>query len=190
MRATLRRAAAPLSTIFELPSVDNFRAPAAVCDETGGGQPCRSSRRPPRCRASRCSTSRGSAPARPAFAQLADWGADVIRIEMPAAHRRRRRAGRSAPRVGLPEPAPQQAQPDAQPQGARGPRDPAAPRREGGRAGRELPPRRQGAARDRLRHAAARSTRAWSTPRSRASGRTGPTPSGRASTRSRRAWAA
>ena len=52
-----------------------------------------------------------------AVRQLADWGADVIKIEVT---RGRCRPGRRAARPGLPEPAPQQAQPDAEPEVARG----------------------------------------------------------------------
>ena len=44
-----------------------------------------------------------------AVRQLADWGANVIKIEMPAALRRRRGLGGAARRLRLPEPAPQQA---------------------------------------------------------------------------------
>ena len=47
---------------------------------------------------------------------FADWGANVIKIEMPPGGRCRH--GRAAPRAGLPEPAPQQALDYAQPQGA------------------------------------------------------------------------
>ena len=50
--------------------------------------------------------------------QFADWGADVIKIE--SRRRGRRTAGRRPPRLGLPEPAPQQAQRDPQPEGPRG----------------------------------------------------------------------
>ena len=56
-----------------------------------------------------------------AVRQLADWGADVIKIEAPPTPRRRPR--RAAPRPRFPEPAPQQAQPDAQPESAGGHRD-------------------------------------------------------------------
>ena len=51
--------------------------------------------------------------------QLADWGANVIKIEMPPDAEERRRAGRPARRLRLPEPAPQQAQHHSEPQGAR-----------------------------------------------------------------------
>ena len=50
--------------------------------------------------------------------QLADWGANVIKIELPP-DPEPARARRPARRFGLPEPAPQQAQHDAQPQVAR-----------------------------------------------------------------------
>ncbi len=43
-----------------------------------------------------------------AVRQLADWGANVIKIEPPA-DRRRRPDGRQAPRLRFPEPASQQA---------------------------------------------------------------------------------
>ena len=56
--------------------------------------------------------------------QLADWGANVIKVEMPD-RGPTASAGRPARRLGLPEPAPQQAQPDPEPQGGGGPRDPA-----------------------------------------------------------------
>ena len=60
---------------------------------------------------------------------------------------------------------------------------------EGRRGGREFPARREEAARHRLQDAGARSIRASSTPASPASARMALTPTGRASTRSRRAWA-
>ncbi len=49
--------------------------------------------------------------------QFADFGADVIKIEMPP---RARGHGRAARRAGFPEPAPQQALDHAQPQVAEG----------------------------------------------------------------------
>ena len=121
--------------------------------------------------------------------QLADWGADVIKIEMP-----------EALDAGDPMGGPRQG-PDFQnlhrnkrgmtlnlkaPEGVAIFKQLVA---RGGRRGRELPPRREAPARHRLRGALGRSIRAWSMPPSRASGRTGPTRTGRASTRSRRAWA-
>ena len=58
-----------------------------------------------------------------AVRQLADWGAKVIKIEMPAALDEGE--GMGGPRDGqrLPERAPQQARHDAQPEIARGRRD-------------------------------------------------------------------
>ena len=50
--------------------------------------------------------------------QLADWGADVIKIELPAALRQDGGWAARA-RVRLPEPAPQQARHDAEPEGPR-----------------------------------------------------------------------
>ena len=54
--------------------------------------------------------------------QLADWGANVIKIDALTGGRRRRAAGRPAPGLGFPEFAPQQAGDDAQPEGPEGPR--------------------------------------------------------------------
>ena len=123
-----------------------------------------------------------------AVRQLADWGADVIKIEPPAGARDRR--DRQPPqRPGLPEPAPQQAQPDAQPEVAGRPRDLLRAGEDGRRRGRELHVRRQAPARRRLRggeegqpahrlrqHLRLRPGRSLRGPR-------------RASTRSPRAWA-
>ena len=49
--------------------------------------------------------------------QLADWGADVIKIEMPERGPDGNALGGPRARLRLPEPAPQQAQPDLEPQG-------------------------------------------------------------------------
>ena len=90
---------------------------------------------------------------------LADWGANVIRIEAPAARQRARDDG-PPPRQRRAEPASQQAQPVPGPEVAarpRGARSPGAAQRRGGR---ELPRRRQRAAGPRLRTlACAQSTR-------------------------------
>ena len=94
--------------------------------------------------------------------QLADWGANVIKIETPPHLEKGEGAGRPAPRAGLPEPAPQQAQHHARSEIAAGPRGLQAHGRESRRGGREFPPRREGPARHRLRVAEARSTSASS----------------------------
>ena len=91
--------------------------------------------------------------------QLADWGANVIKIEPPPALDLRRAAGRPARGSRLPEPAPQQARHHAQPEGAGGARGVQADGEEGRRGGREFPARREEAARDRLQGSQARSTR-------------------------------
>ena len=52
-----------------------------------------------------------------AVRQLADWGADVIKIEPPGEHDRRHRQPPRRPR--FPEPAPQQARDDARTSRAR-----------------------------------------------------------------------
>ncbi len=75
-----------------------------------------------------------------------DPGADA------RAHARRRHPGRPG-RLGLPVHPPQQALDHAEPQGGRGHRGPEEARREGRRAPRELPPRREDAAGHRLRGA-------------------------------------
>ena len=49
--------------------------------------------------------------------QLADWGADAIKIELSATTGRRGRDHGGATRLRLPEPASQQAQPHAEPEG-------------------------------------------------------------------------
>ena len=49
--------------------------------------------------------------------QLADWGANVIKIEMPPDDSGGEATGRPARGLRLPEPAPQQAQHHAQPEG-------------------------------------------------------------------------
>ena len=85
--------------------------------------------------------------------QLADWGANVIKIETPP--HLEEGEGPGGPREGcrLPEPAPQQAQHHARPEIAAGPRRVQAHGREGRRRGGEFPPRREGPARHRLRGA-------------------------------------
>ena len=51
--------------------------------------------------------------------QLADWGANVIKIELPPEPGGGEPLGGPREGLRLPEPAPQQAQHDAQPEGAR-----------------------------------------------------------------------
>ncbi len=84
--------------------------------------------------------------------QLADWGADVIKVEMPEAMEAATAWAASA--MGrFPEPAPQQAQRDPEPEGprrARAVQELVAKRRRGGR---KLPPGREEQARHRLRSA-------------------------------------
>ena len=121
--------------------------------------------------------------------QLADWGANCIKIEMPDAHDGRRGDGRPARGVGLPEPAPQQARDHAEPEIAGRRRGAEENGREGRRRGGEFPPRREASPRHRLRGALRRQSAARSMRAFRASGRTGRTPTGPASTRSRKAWA-
>ena len=82
---------------------------------------------------------------------LADWGADVIRVEPPPERCRRQRTGRTARRLGLPEPASQQARDHAEPEDRRRPRDPDAAGRTGRRDRREHAARRHQAARRRFR---------------------------------------
>ena len=124
-----------------------------------------------------------------AVRQLADWGAEVIKIELPPALRRGDGVGGRARRLRLPEPAPQQARHDARPEERRGRRD--LPEAGAGRADVVVenfrPDVKTGSASTTRR--CARSTRASSTPASRASARTGRTATAPASTRSRRAWA-
>ena len=86
--------------------------------------------------------------------QFADWGADVIKVEVPAGRRRGPDDGRLAARSRLLQPAPQQAQHHAQPQDGRGRRRPQEDGGRGRRADRELPARREAPARLRLRDAA------------------------------------
>ena len=85
--------------------------------------------------------------------QLADWGANVIKIETPPHLEKGEGPGGRAPGAGLPEPAPQQAQHHPRPEIAAGAGRLQAPGREGRRGGRELPPRREGPPRHRLRAA-------------------------------------
>ena len=138
-------------------------------------------------RVSPCSTSPACAPGRPACAS-SPTGA-------PTSSRSRRRPGRksrwAAPREGS----------DFQnlhrnkrsvTLNLKAPEGLAAFKRmveEGRRGGGEFPARREEAARHRLQGAGAGSIRASSMPASPASARTGPTLTGPASTRSRRAWA-
>ena len=121
-----------------------------------------------------------------AVRQLADWGADVIKVESPEGD-----AGMGGERHG----------PDFQnlhrnkrsmTLNLKSPEGVAILKRlvhERRRAGGELPPRCEVPPRHRLRDAATRSIRGWSMPASRASARTGRIASVPASTRSRRAWA-
>ena len=54
--------------------------------------------------------------------QLADWGANVIKIDALLEDAGGEQPGGPAAGLGLPEPAPQQARDDAQPEGSQGPR--------------------------------------------------------------------
>ena len=85
-----------------------------------------------------------------AVRQLADWGADVIKVELPAAYGRGRRAWRRPPWAGLPESAPQQACDRPQPEVGARRRGFSQARRQGRCRGRELPARREAAPRHRL----------------------------------------
>ena len=118
---------------------------------------------------------------------LADWGADVIRVEPPPAKRRSRRIRRPARWFGLPEPASQQARHHAEPEDGRGPRNPDEAGREGRRRGREHAARRHQAARRRFRSPSRSATRASSMAAFPASASTAPIPRGPRSIRSRRA---
>ena len=104
-----------------------------------------------------------------------------------AGRRRGRRAGRPARRLGLPEPASQQARHHAEPEDRRGPRNPDAARRTGRRRRREHAARRHQAARRRLSNPSGSAIRASSMAAFPASASTAPTPRGPRSTRSRRA---
>ena len=86
--------------------------------------------------------------------QLADWGANVIKIETPPHLEEGEGPGGPREGSGFPEPAPQQAQHDARPEVAAGLARLQAHGREGRRGGREFPPRREGPPRHRLRDAA------------------------------------
>ena len=122
---------------------------------------------------------------------LADLGADVIKVEPPGgdpiASRRAVPRRRPAARVRrlLPEHQPQQAQRRAGPQARTAAASAAAAGRRRRRARRELPGRRDGAARARLRGAARSATRGWCTPPSAGSAIRAPgrarTPTGRLS---------
>ena len=107
--------------------------------------------------------------------QLADWGADVIRIEPPV-HAGDPARSASRAQLGLPEPPPQQALAHPRPQADRGARAAAAPGRRRRRARREHAPAGEVAPRLRLRDGARRATRGSCTGRSRASARTARTP--------------
>ena len=121
--------------------------------------------------------------------QLADWGANCIKIEMP--EHMADGEGLGGPREGS----------DFQnlhrnkrsiTLNLKSPEGVAVLKKMAAKADvvvENYPPRREEAPRHRLRGALAPSIRASSTRASRASARTGPTPTGRASTRSRRAWA-
>ena len=84
--------------------------------------------------------------------QLADWGADVIQVQMPEHMRGDDTLGRTG-RLRLPVHPPQQALHHAQPEAERRHRDAQAPDRHGGCRGRELPPGREIPPRHRLRDA-------------------------------------
>ncbi len=89
-----------------------------------------------------------------AVRQLADWGANVIKIEPSGRPGRLQQPVRQAPRPGFSEPASQQAQHHARSQGARRSGRVQAPRRQGRRHRRELPAGRKVPARHRLRNTA------------------------------------
>ena len=124
-----------------------------------------------------------------AVRQLADWGAKVVKIEMPAAMDEGEGVG--GPRDGS----------DFQNvhrnkrgmtlnlKSAEGVAILKKLVAEGRRAGRELPPRREANGSASTTRRWPRSTRASSTPASRATARTARTACGPASTRSPRAWA-
>ena len=124
-----------------------------------------------------------------AVRQLADWGAQVIKIEPPPSPADTDADGRQPPRLRLPEPASQQAGDDAQPQEPGRPRDLHEAREERRRDRRELPLRREVPPQGRLQVGREGQSAASSTARSRASARAAPTRRAPASTRSRRAWA-
>ena len=119
---------------------------------------------------------------------FADFGADVIKVEMPATGEEDMLGGgRDAPDFFNLHRNKRSISLNLKSRGRR--RHPEEAGGDGRRADRELPPRRQAPARHRLRDAAQDQPAARLRLASRASARTGPTPTARASTRSRRAWA-
>ena len=120
--------------------------------------------------------------------QLADWGANVIKIEMPAEIEGKGALGGTAGWPGFPEPAPQQAQHHAQSERPGRRRDPQEADREDGCYRRELPTRREGPLRASTTTVSPRSIRDWSMPAFRGLDRMGLTRADRDSIRSRRVW--
>src|SRR5450631_1116030 len=78
-----------------------------------------------------------------AVRQLADWGANVVKVELPEHLDVGEALGGGAPRPRFPEPASQQARHHARPQVARGSSNLSPARCQGRRGGREFPPRRE-----------------------------------------------
>ena len=111
--------------------------------------------------------------------QLADWGADVVRVEAPPAarHAGRRAGGRRARLARLPEPAPQQALAHARPEVGGGPGAVLPPGRHAPTSSSRTcgPPVKYRLGVD-YETLSARRTRGSSTARSPASARTAPTP--------------